>query len=73
LSYEEIGENVYLGDDSDRARLPERVLAAWMQSPARRANLLSASFRLSAAGVVRAEGGGYTLLKNLFANQFGVP
>jgi uncharacterized protein YkwD len=59
LSYEEIGENIYLSDDPDAARLPERALAAWMQSPAHRANLLSASFRLSAAGVVRADNGGY--------------
>ncbi len=59
INYDELGENVYRGYAPDAGALPERVVNAWMQSPAHRANLLSPDFRLGAVGITRADNGDY--------------
>jgi uncharacterized protein YkwD len=59
INYDELGENVYSSDAADAETLPERVVNAWMQIRAYRASLLSPGFRLSAAGITRADDGDY--------------
>ena len=55
----ELAENVYRGDGEDAHALTERVIRAWLQSRAHRANMMSPRFRLSAVGITRARDGNY--------------
>jgi uncharacterized protein YkwD len=59
INCDELGENVYRGDGKDAHALTERVIGAWLQSRAHRANMMSPRFRFSAVGIARARDGNY--------------
>jgi uncharacterized protein YkwD len=52
-----LGENIYMDRDPDRAKLAERAVRGWLDSPAHRANMLSPDFATTGVGVARAADG----------------
>ena len=52
-----LGENIYLDRDTDRAKLAERVVKAWLDSPEHRVNMLSPDFATTGVGIARAADG----------------
>ncbi len=52
-----LGENLYLDHETDRARLAERAVKGWLNSPEHRANLLSPDFAQTGIGIARAADG----------------
>jgi uncharacterized protein YkwD len=52
-----LAENIYLDRDPDRAKLAERTVGGWLDSPEHRANLLSPDFATTGIGVARAADG----------------
>jgi uncharacterized protein YkwD len=59
LNYQEVAENIFADGQTLSAKLPNRVLAAWMANPERRGNLLNASFRATAVAISRAQDGSW--------------
>jgi uncharacterized protein YkwD len=49
-----LGENIYLDRDTDRAKLAERVVKAWLDSSEHRVNMLSPDFATTGIGIARA-------------------
>jgi uncharacterized protein YkwD len=52
-----LGENIYLNRDTDRAKLAERAVKAWLNSPEHRVNMLSSDFATTGVGIARAADG----------------
>jgi uncharacterized protein YkwD len=52
-----LGENIYLDRDADRAKLAERAVKGWLNSPGHRANMLSPEFAETGVGIARAADG----------------
>jgi uncharacterized protein YkwD len=52
-----LGENIYLDRDTDRAKLAERAVKAWLNSPEHRINMLSSDFATTGVGIARAADG----------------
>jgi uncharacterized protein YkwD len=52
-----LGENIYLDRDTDRAKLAERVVKAWLDSSEHRVNMLSPDFATTGVGIARAADG----------------
>jgi uncharacterized protein YkwD len=52
-----LGENIYLDRDTDHAKLAERTVKGWLDSPEHRAHMLSRDFALTGVGVARAADG----------------
>jgi uncharacterized protein YkwD len=57
IAYTEAGENIYMDDLPDRARIAERAVRGWLASPGHRKNMLSARFTETGVGVARAADG----------------
>lgn len=52
-----LGENIYMDHDTDHAKLAERTVKGWLNSPEHRANMLSPGFATTGIGVARAADG----------------
>jgi hypothetical protein len=52
-----LGENIYMDRDTDRAKLAERTIKVWLNSPEHRANMLSSDFATTGVGIARAADG----------------
>ena len=52
-----LGENIYMDRDTDRAKLAERTVQGWLNSPEHRANMLSPDFATTGVGIARAADG----------------
>jgi hypothetical protein len=52
-----LGENIYLDRETDRAKLAERAVKGWLNSPEHRANILSPGFAETGIGIARAADG----------------
>ncbi len=52
-----LGENIYLDRNVDRAKLAERAVKGWLNSPEHRANMLSPDFAETGIGIARAADG----------------
>ncbi len=52
-----LGENIYMDRDTDRAKLAERAVKGWLNSPEHRANMLSPDFATTGVGIARAADG----------------
>jgi uncharacterized protein YkwD len=52
-----LGENIYQDRDTDRAKLAERAIKVWLNSPEHRANMLSPDFAATGIGIARAADG----------------
>jgi uncharacterized protein YkwD len=52
-----LGENIYLDREADRAKLAERAVEGWLNSPEHRANMLSPGFAETGIGIARAADG----------------
>jgi len=52
-----LGEKIYLDRDTDHAKLAERTVKGWLDSPEHRAHMLSRDFALTGVGVARAADG----------------
>lgn len=57
ISYQELGENIYMDSYLDLDGLPERAVTGWLASPEHRANMLSPNFREAGVGVARSSQG----------------
>jgi hypothetical protein len=52
-----LGENIYLDHDPDYAKLAERTVKVWLNSPESRAKMLSPDFATTGVGIARAADG----------------
>ncbi|MGH7915287.1 MAG: CAP domain-containing protein [Candidatus Binataceae bacterium] len=52
-----LGENIYMDRDTDSAKLAERTVQRWLDSPEHRANMLSPKFSTTGIGIARAVDG----------------
>ena len=52
-----LGENIYLDRDTDYAKLAERTVKVWLNSPEYRAKMLSPDFATTGVGIARAADG----------------
>jgi hypothetical protein len=52
-----LGENIYLDRDTDYAKLAERAVKVWLNSPEYRAKMLSPDFATTGVGIARAADG----------------
>ena len=57
VDYKSLGENIYLEDNADPAKLPHHVVEKWLLNPEHRANMLSPDFASTGIGVARAADG----------------
>ncbi len=57
IGYQAVGENIYMDEYRDQHQLAARAVAAWLNSPTHRDNLLSDGFTETGVGVARASDG----------------
>jgi uncharacterized protein YkwD len=57
IDYENMAENIYTDDLPDAARVPERAVTAWLNSPGHRKNMLSPNLTETGVGMARAADG----------------
>jgi uncharacterized protein YkwD len=57
ISYDAVGENIYMGDYREDATMPARAVERWLASAEHRATILSREFTDTGVGVARSPDG----------------